>query len=308
MDLPAGLEGLEGVVARLGPGGRLLGARPLTGGVSAEVLGLELLAPTGEVRRVVFRRHRTDHLKDHGPGIAAKEHGLLTALHGRGLPVPEPLLHDDGAAGLGPHLVMEWVEGSTEVVPADLPAALDQMADFLAALHALVPDALDLPPLAPLEGPIAALRPLLPASGAGERVRAALDRGALGRGAPAPEPGGAALLHGDYWPGNVLWRDGRLVAVLDWEDACLGDPLADLATSRVELRCRYGPEAAARFTDRYLATAGSPPLGVLPLWELYVSAAALASMASWGLPAEEEAQRRRATGAAFEEAAAQALG
>src|SRR5438067_5191571 len=24
------------------------------------------------------------------------------------------------------------------------------------------------------------------------------------------------LLHGDFWPGDTLWRDGRLVAVIDW--------------------------------------------------------------------------------------------
>ena len=25
------------------------------------------------------------------------------------------------------------------------------------------------------------------------------------------------LLHGYLWPGNLLWQDGRLVAVVDWE-------------------------------------------------------------------------------------------
>jgi aminoglycoside phosphotransferase (APT) family kinase protein len=33
----------------------------------------------------------------------------------------------------------------------------------------------------------------------------------------------------------VLWRDGRIVAVIDWEDAQVGDPLADLANTRLEL-------------------------------------------------------------------------
>ena len=46
---------------------------------------------------------------------------------------------------------------------------------------------------------------------------------------PFPRPNPPALLHGDYWPGNILWKDGRLAAVIDWEDACLGDPLVDLA-------------------------------------------------------------------------------
>jgi aminoglycoside phosphotransferase (APT) family kinase protein len=44
------------------------------------------------------------------------------------------------------------------------------------------------------------------------------------------------LLHGDFWPGNVLWKEDRLVAVIDWEDAALGDPLADFANSRLEIQ------------------------------------------------------------------------
>jgi aminoglycoside phosphotransferase (APT) family kinase protein len=36
------------------------------------------------------------------------------------------------------------------------------------------------------------------------------------------------LVHGDYRFGNFLWQDRRLVAVLDWERAMLGDPMTDL--------------------------------------------------------------------------------
>ena len=104
-----------------------------------------------------------------------------------------------------------------------------------------------------------------------------------------------------------MWQEGRLVAVIDWEDACLGDPLADLATARVELLCRYGAAAMDRFTDRYLAaerdSTGRLQLEELPLWELYVSAAALATMGDWGLEPAAEAHRRRRTQHFFEQAA-----
>jgi aminoglycoside phosphotransferase (APT) family kinase protein len=99
------------------------------------------------------------------------------------------------------------------------------------------------------------------------------------------------------------------VAVIDWEDARLGDPLADLATARVELLCRYGDEAMEQFTNQYLAAhdaiIGRLRLDSLALWELYVSAAALATMADWGLEPAEEAQRRRRTERFFERAARQ---
>ena len=77
-------------------------------------------------------------------------------------------------------------------------------------------------------------------------VRAALDRIW-----PPPLAGQPVLLHGDYWPGNTLWRDGTLVGVLDWEDAALGDPVADLANARMELTMAFGAAAADGFTRQY---------------------------------------------------------
>lgn len=37
------------------------------------------------------------------------------------------------------------------------------------------------------------------------------------------------LVHGDYRSGNYIVRDGRIVAILDWELVHLGDPLSDIA-------------------------------------------------------------------------------
>jgi aminoglycoside phosphotransferase (APT) family kinase protein len=49
--------------------------------------------------------------------------------------------------------------------------------------------------------------------------------------AERPESGPATVVHGDYRLGNVLFAPGapaRLAAVLDWELATIGDPLADV--------------------------------------------------------------------------------
>jgi aminoglycoside phosphotransferase (APT) family kinase protein len=47
--------------------------------------------------------------------------------------------------------------------------------------------------------------------------------------AVAPEAGTTALCHGDAGPGNFLFRDGAVTALLDWEFAHIGDPHDDLA-------------------------------------------------------------------------------
>ena len=158
----------------------------------------------------------------------------------------------------------------------------------------LDPGSLQLPEVDRIEDPCQAVIPYLPSTEAGRHVNEVLASSAFEQGHDR-----CVLLHGDYWPGNVLWQDGRLVAVIDWEDACFGDPLADLATARVELLCRYDDDAMEQFTNRYLAmhrdTIGALPLDWLCLWELYVSAAALAAMGDWGLEPAEEAQRRQRT-------------
>ncbi len=45
---------------------------------------------------------------------------------------------------------------------------------------------------------------------------------------PAPRSGPPALVHGDTKLSNLMWQDGRISAMLDWEMALNGEPLADL--------------------------------------------------------------------------------
>lgn len=45
-------------------------------------------------------------------------------------------------------------------------------------------------------------------------------------GRPGPN---ATMLHGDWAPYNIVWHDGRVVSVIDWDLARPGDPLDDLA-------------------------------------------------------------------------------
>jgi aminoglycoside phosphotransferase (APT) family kinase protein len=78
----------------------------------------------------------------------------------------------------------------------------------------------------------------------------------------------AVLLHGDFWPGNVLWRNGAPVAVVDWQEAVLGDPLADVGNCRLELLWALGAEAVAEFTGAYRELAPDLDYGDLSLWDV----------------------------------------
>ena len=287
-------QAIGDAVAAVDPSAAVLEVEELHGGVSAEVWRVDLARPDGSRQRVVVRWHESTALKQHDGDVVAREHAVLSALHARGLAVPRPLRLVTPPRTTGNVLVMEWIDGSTHVEPTWRGSALAQIAAFLATLHDVAPAELEIDGLAEIEDPRTELPALLPEDELGDRIRSALR--AVPASLPANPP---SLLHGDYWPGNVLWDGGHLVAVIDWEDCAIGDPLADLACARIELACQYDHDAMHAFTEDYLRAMADRPraldLGALPLWETYASAAALSSMSDWGLTPEDERRRRRRT-------------
>lgn len=61
----------------------------------------------------------------------------------------------------------------------------------------------------------------------------------------ALRPPRRTVVHGDLAGSNVLWSDGRVSGVLDWDLAALDDPAADVAA----LATWHGPELLATVTD-----------------------------------------------------------
>ncbi len=286
-----GERGRLALVARLiEPSGRLLRAWAPSGGVSAQVTALEIARPDGQTRRLLVRRHGPADLRQN-PRVAADELRLLGLLRAAGLPVPAPLhLDETGAIFPTPYIVVEYVEGTAECPPEQAPARIPQLAAQLAAIHRIDgarPELAFLPRQAERQARALDRRPQTLDESLGEgRIRAALSAAW-----PLAQRNAPALLHGDFWPGNVLWRDGRLVAVIDWEDAAIGDPLADLASSRLEILWALGAEAMGEFTRRYHALAGID-LGLLPYWDLCAALRPAGRLAGWGLdPATERRMR-----------------
>ena len=160
--------------------------------------------------------------------------------------VPRPLAYCDDASVLGaPFYVMERVEGvilrkgvPEEMVPG--PELTRRIADglvrTLAELHAVDFEAAGLGDLGRPEG--YAGRQI---EGWTKRYRRAetdtvpeADRVAAWLREALPPESGAALIHNDFKHDNVVLAPedwSRVIAVLDWEMATLGDPLMDLGTS-----------------------------------------------------------------------------
>lgn len=277
----------ERLVQQIEPGSKLLRAWALTGGVSAQVIALEIERPDRRRQKLVVRQHGALDLQ-HNPHIAADEFKLLQIVVAAGVAAPKPYFVDDsGQIFPMPYLVIEYIEGTPDFAPTPQVDGLSQIAATLARIHQV--DGSDgklafLPEQAEHMARTLQARLLKPDDSLQEgRIRAVLE-------AVWPLPGRnqPALLHGDYWTGNLLWRDGQLAAVIDWEDAAVGDPLADLGNSRLEILWAYGVEAMQAFTRGYQSLMPAFDYTDLPYWDLCAALRPAGQLAGWGLDAHSE--------------------
>jgi aminoglycoside phosphotransferase (APT) family kinase protein len=169
-----------------------------------------------------------------------REFRLLSALHPLGFPVPEPLALCDDPDVIGAiFYVMELARGRAyadgllpDFDPATRQRMYEQLIDALADLHAIDPEAAGLGdfgrPGNYFERQVArwtrqyrdSQTDYIPEM---ERLIAFLPE-------TLPKQSRSAVVHGDYRIDNVLFDgDGTLSALLDWELATLGDPLADFS-------------------------------------------------------------------------------
>jgi aminoglycoside phosphotransferase (APT) family kinase protein len=169
-----------------------------------------------------------------------REFRVISALQDTEVPVPPAVaLCEDEAVNGAPFYVMGFVDGVVVRSRAD-GEPLDEsrrralgleVADTLAAIHAVDPDAVGLGELGRREGYVE--RQLRRWHGQWEQSKTreleAIDRVHERLAARVPEQGPATIVHGDYRLDNmILSAEGRVAAVVDWELCTLGDPLADV--------------------------------------------------------------------------------
>ena len=301
---PLDSERAARLAAELVPGGQLLAVRPLGGGSSAQVTALDLRQPDGAPLTLVVRQHGAAD-RAANPQIAAAEFGLLQYLHVQGLPVPPPyaLVKRLDLTAV-PAVVTRFLAGAPALGPLSVERAaalVAPLAAVLAQIHQVDGEATALARLPRQAERIAALIRSPASADAAENQ----ERAALAAIWPPTALAAPSLLHGDFWPGNVLWLGDQISGVLDWEDAAVGDPLADVANARLELLWAAGPAAMRDFTAHYQALTGCD-LAALPAWDLAAVLRHAGGIAGWA-PDAAAASALRAGLATFRAAAWAAL-
>ncbi|NNE13264.1 MAG: phosphotransferase family protein [Ilumatobacter sp.] len=176
-----------------------------------------------------------------------REYRIIDGLWSTDVPVAEPIAYCDDREVCETHFyVMGKVDGqalySGEDVAAFLPESArrpagERFVDVLAALHSIDPADVGLAELGRPDGYVARqLRTWFGSWNASipyaDHDEARVHELHTRLVAAIPEQGPGRVVHGDYGPHNTLFSaEGDVMAVLDWEIATLGDPLADFAYS-----------------------------------------------------------------------------
>ena len=216
------------------PAGARLAVRQFEGGQSNPTF---LLAAGGE--EYVLRKQPPGELLPSAHQVD-REYRVMKALASTPVPVPRMHLLCEDPSVIGTKFyVMEKVEGRVyasplmpEAAPAERAPIYRHLADVLAALHAVSPEAVGLGgfgrPGNYYERQISRWSKQYVAS----RTEEIPEMDALMDWLPRNVPAAAetVVVHGDYRLGNAIVHptEPRIAAVLDWELSTLGHPLADL--------------------------------------------------------------------------------
>jgi aminoglycoside phosphotransferase (APT) family kinase protein len=183
--------------------------------------------------RYVLRRPPLGHLLPTAHDMS-REWRFISALHPTAVPVAPPLGYCDDADVTGASFyVMAFVDGhvmhDAEVAEKSYTEAQrrstgESFIDVLADMHSVDPDDVGV-------GDIARQLKRWYSQWNASKTRELplIDELHDEFAARVPEQGPARVVHGDYRLGNCMTSfDGKIAAVLDWEIATLGDPLADV--------------------------------------------------------------------------------
>ena len=226
-----------------------LRVEPMTGGGSCEIFAVERASERWVLRRA------PRHASSSTAHDVLREHRILAAIAGHGARIATPVLACADPSVFGaPFYVMERIDGVPVRMgipepwvaqPETQGRAVEELVDALVEVHAVDWQAVGLGDLGHpgrfLERQVGRWLSQLASYGGRELSIAREISRWLDDNRPAEQP--PVLFHGDYKLDNVLFATTappRLLAVVDWEMASIGDPLVDLAWAMI-----FHPEPGA---------------------------------------------------------------
>ena len=238
-------ERIQAAIQCFAPSAALHSIEALEGGVSATMARIEIRLPDGSIHKYVVRTPGK-WTAEEPPGFIGREYKILQQVSQTGILSPNPVyLEPPGTEDR--FYILEYIDGAPDLKPSHPATYGLTFAELHAQIHGLDLRRHGLQDTRHLATKIRTLGdPTCHQPWEGE-ARSVLDR--FG---PLEDVNPPVFRHGDLWPGNVLWHEGKVSGIVDWENASLGEPLFDIAITRLDLLWVAGWEATNAFTEHYL--------------------------------------------------------
>lgn len=220
----------------IGSGARVADVRSLHDGDPPWMLRIEHRggATVAVLRTADFRRL--------GPSMIRTGAAALAAAERAGVSAPRLISADLAGKEAGAVATLESVVLGESVWPP--PTSVERLraaGAALAPVHSVA--------MAPTKDLPLRLRPIAVDDFAGDRrtgrmpmtpLLEAADELILAHGLPES---GIVLVHGDVWPGNIIWTRDSSPVLIDWKTAGVGAPGVDLGELRKQVAIIFGPDA-----------------------------------------------------------------
>tara|TARA_Y100001970_G_scaffold67351_1_gene85847 strand:+ start:71 stop:949 length:879 start_codon:yes stop_codon:yes gene_type:complete len=256
--------------------GEIINVSELSGGFSTDVFLLEL-TKSENISKLVLRMEAGLPSEN----SAKTEYKLLECLKETTIPSAVPVYLDSSGSHLGrPFFISSYIEGTQNLGSKDDAFFIETIANQLKDIHMVNTDNLPKLPLRvdPLEG----LLDYLPKKDNWIEIREYIKELSFEK-----YNADFKLLHGDFWPGNLLWKSDNIVGVVDWDYAAIGDPLYDLAVSCLMFRYLYGRQDMESFKVAYIDQSEFDEKRFL-LWSINIASSTLYFINEWRLTNEDK--------------------
>lgn len=237
---------------------------------------MDVLAEPGS--RIVLRRYGPWY-HERGEDAAAREIRALELLQKANVPAPAPIWLDTDGVFEEQAILISYVDAQPELTPSNPFDWAERLATTLTRIHDIRLDDEDRSVFLP---------------GAGEDIQRIqnepevllehpLGEELLRRRVTLGQRSGDSeqvFSHTDYWPGNTLWSNDELRAVVDWESPSTGPREMDLAYCSFDIRYLGMDKVAERFVSAYREES-DVSLDGMAHWEAVALCRPMPDIAKW---------------------------
>jgi aminoglycoside phosphotransferase (APT) family kinase protein len=256
-------------------GGSVTTWQQISGGNRCRSWAVDVRSPAG-AQAELYLRYQPPRPPSAEPYTVWREAEFYRALRGSGVPAPKLIaIHPDSQA-----ILTERAPGRADYRRVKDEQARETIArefvEALATLHRTPVTGLEIPGLDAsstiadcVRRELATWRGMYEETG---RQDPLIDLALSWLDANVPDPPGRpVLVHGDAGPGNFLFDEGHLTALLDWELAHPGDPMEDLAWFSMRCVMEPVPDFVARIHEYGAAMGTAPDLDRIRYHRVFVS-------------------------------------